>query len=195
MRDDIGASSSKSHSHLWADITDKPSTFAPSEHYHDDRYYTETETNNLLNNKENILGSPSTNGYILSSTTAGVRSWIAPYSHPTQSAISPTLSGANVLASLSVNSFGHVTAATTRTLTPANIGAQPSNSNLTAIAGLTPTDGNFIIGNGSTFVGRKLQNSDLPAIAITDTFVVNSQAAMLALSTAERGDVAVRRFE
>jgi hypothetical protein len=43
----------------------------------------------------------------------------------------------------------------------------------------------------STFVGRKLQNSDLPAIAITDTFVVSSQTALLAL-TAERGDVAVR---
>lgn len=31
-----------------------------------------------LNGKEPSLGNPSTNGYILSSTTAGVRSWIAP---------------------------------------------------------------------------------------------------------------------
>lgn len=37
----------------------------------------------------------------------------------------------------------------------------------------------------------KLDTSILPALAITDTFVVNSQAAMLAL-TAEVGDVAVR---
>lgn len=37
----------------------------------------------------------------------------------------------------------------------------------------------------------KLNSSTLPAIAITDTFVVNSQAAMLAL-TAEIGDVCVR---
>lgn len=37
----------------------------------------------------------------------------------------------------------------------------------------------------------KIPQSQLPAIAITDTFVVNSQAAMLAL-TAETGDVAVR---
>lgn len=40
--------------------------------------------------------------------------------------------------------------------------------------------------------GGKLASSVLPAIAITDTFVVASQAAMLALSAAETGDVAVR---
>lgn len=40
--------------------------------------------------------------------------------------------------------------------------------------------------------GGKLPSSTLPALAITDTFVVASQAAMLALSAAETGDVAVR---
>ena len=39
--------------------------------------------------------------------------------------------------------------------------------------------------------GKLLPNL-LPPLAITDTFVVNSQAAMLALNLAERGDVAVR---
>lgn len=38
----------------------------------------------------------------------------------------------------------------------------------------------------------KLNAAVLPAIAITDTFVVASQSAMLALSEAERGDIAVR---
>ena len=38
----------------------------------------------------------------------------------------------------------------------------------------------------------KLKSSIIPRIAITDTFVVASQAAMLALSTAQVGDVAVR---
>jgi hypothetical protein len=38
----------------------------------------------------------------------------------------------------------------------------------------------------------KIPNSQIPAIAITDTFVVASEVAMLALSTAETGDVAVR---
>lgn len=36
------------HSHAWSTITGKPSTFSPSSHTHDDRYYTETEINNRL---------------------------------------------------------------------------------------------------------------------------------------------------
>ena len=35
----------------WDDIPDKPETFPPSEHTHDDRYYTETETDTLLSGK------------------------------------------------------------------------------------------------------------------------------------------------
>lgn len=38
----------------------------------------------------------------------------------------------------------------------------------------------------------KIFSNQLPSLAITDTFVVNSQAAMLALSFAEVGDIAVR---
>lgn len=38
----------------------------------------------------------------------------------------------------------------------------------------------------------KMFSSQLPALAITDTFVVNSQATMLNLTTAETGDIAVR---
>lgn len=41
----------------------------------------------------------------------------------------------------------------------------------------------------------KISSSYLPSIAITDVFVVASQAAMLALSTADKGDVAVRTDE
>ena len=35
-------------SYSWNEITSKPSTFTPSSHTHDDRYYTETEINNKL---------------------------------------------------------------------------------------------------------------------------------------------------
>lgn len=41
-------------------------------------------------------------------------------------------------------------------------------------------------------VDGKLISSQLPSITISDTFVVASQAAMLALTLAEKGDVAVR---
>ena len=37
----------------WDGITGKPSTFTPSAHNHDDRYYTETEMNTKLNGKAN----------------------------------------------------------------------------------------------------------------------------------------------
>lgn len=35
----------------WNNISSKPSTFTPSTHIHDDRYYTETEVNNLINGR------------------------------------------------------------------------------------------------------------------------------------------------
>ena len=41
------------HTHSWSSISGKPSTFAPSSHTHDNRYYTEAEVNNLLNSKLN----------------------------------------------------------------------------------------------------------------------------------------------
>ncbi|MCZ4244986.1 hypothetical protein [Pedobacter punctiformis] len=48
--------------------------------------------------------------------------------------------------------------------------------------------------NGYASLGAdgKVPNSQIPALAISETFPVNSQAAMLALSTAGQGDVAVR---
>jgi len=48
--------------------------------------------------------------------------------------------------------------------------------------------------NGVATLGAdgKIPSSQVPAIAITDTFVVASELAMLSLSTAEQGDVAVR---
>lgn len=36
------------HTHAWSAITGKPSAYTPSSHTHDDRYYTESETNSLL---------------------------------------------------------------------------------------------------------------------------------------------------
>lgn len=41
-------------------------------------------------------------------------------------------------------------------------------------------------------IGGKINTAQLPSLAITDTFVVGSQATMLALSTAQQGDVAIR---
>lgn len=54
------AKASSKPSYSWSEITSKPSTFTPSSHTHDDRYYTETEINTKLGAK---LGAVSANGY------------------------------------------------------------------------------------------------------------------------------------
>ncbi len=54
----------------WDDVTSKPSTFAPSAHNHDDRYYTETETDNLLGAKA-ALESPAFTGTPTAPTQTG----------------------------------------------------------------------------------------------------------------------------
>ena len=51
---------------------------------------------------EIVLGNPSTSGYLLSSTTAGVRSWLAPYSLPTASA--SVLGGVKIGTNVSISS-------------------------------------------------------------------------------------------
>ncbi len=51
------------HNHLWADIVDKPATFTPSTHNHDDRYYTEIEINNNYYTKTQLNNGQLDNRY------------------------------------------------------------------------------------------------------------------------------------
>ncbi len=48
-----GSSGTGGDTVYWNDVANKPSTFPPSSHDHDDRYYTETEVDTLLGNKSN----------------------------------------------------------------------------------------------------------------------------------------------
>ncbi|MFH0767747.1 MAG: hypothetical protein ABH890_04380 [Bacillota bacterium] len=69
------------------------------------------------------------------------------------------------------------------------------DTKITAIGLGTAATKNTGTGNGNIPIldsSGKLADSVLPKIAITNTFVVASQTAMLALSTAQEGDVAVR---
>lgn len=54
----------------WNGITGKPSTFTPSPHIHDDRYYTETEINNKLANYLPAAGGTLTGALAAPSITA-----------------------------------------------------------------------------------------------------------------------------
>ena len=69
------------------------------------------------------------------------------------------------------------------------------DTKITAIGLGTAATKNTGTGNGNVPIldaNGKLADSVVPKIAMTNTFVVSSQAAMLALTTAQEGDVAVR---
>jgi hypothetical protein len=69
------------------------------------------------------------------------------------------------------------------------------DSKITALGLGTASTKNTGTGNGDIPIldsTGKLSDSVIPKIAITNTFVVASQTAMLALTTAQEGDVAVR---
>lgn len=76
----------------------------------------------------------------------------------------------------------------------ATIRGELTSANVTAALTFTPENAankNAVNGYAGLDSGGKISASQLPAIAVTDTFVVASQVAMLAL-TAEVGDIAVR---
>jgi len=59
---------------------------------------------------EPALGNPGTNGYLLSSTTLGVRSWIAPYSYTLPTATSSILGGVKPDGTSILNTAGAISA-------------------------------------------------------------------------------------
>jgi hypothetical protein len=75
------------------------------------------------------------------------------YTHPTYTAQTPTLTGANVLATFSSDATGHITALTTRTLAASDIGAQAtlvSGTNIKTINGASILGtGDIVITGGS----------------------------------------------
>jgi len=72
------------HNHTWDSIQEKPLSFTPSAHNHTIEGV--TGLSNALSGKEPGLGNPGTDGQILSSTVAGVRSWVNRYVLPAATA-------------------------------------------------------------------------------------------------------------
>jgi len=122
-------------------------------HIHDDRYYTESEADILLNAKSN-------NGH-----THDDRYY-------TESEADTLLSGKS--------NVGHGHAISDVTNLSTELGNKEATANKNQAGGY--------VGLG---MDSKIASSYLPAIAITETFVVTSQVDMLAL-TAQTGDVVVR---
>ena len=92
-----------------------------------------------------------------------------------------TIGSAGTYKSVTTDIYGRVTSGTNpTTLSGYGITDAVNTAQLGAVSGVATLD-----------ASGKIPASQLPALAITDTFVVASQAAMLALS-AEVGDVAVR---
>ena len=106
------------------------------------------------------------------------------YNHPSYTALNPTLSGANVLATFETNSEGHVIAATTRLLTLANLGytgATDANNYLhptfsgndlgAALTGATVISDVNVNSEGhvTSFVTRELTAADVGAAVINDS--------------------------
>lgn len=105
---------------------------------------------------------------------------------------------ANVSAALTLANSG-VTAGTYSKITVdakgrATVGAQLALADITTALGYTAANAahkDAVNGYAGLDANGKISPTQLPAIAISDTFVVATQAAMLAL-TAEVGDIAVR---
>lgn len=102
---------------------------------------------------------------------------------------------ATQVGTFTVDAQGRLTAASNTTVTPAfsSVTGTPTTLSGYGITDAIPSSEKGAA-NGVATLGAdsKITSSQVPAIAITDTFVVANEAAMLALSTAEKGDVAVR---
>jgi len=91
-----------------------------------------------------------------------------------------TLNGVLTISELNVIGYAHTHSTATITGIEAAMDARIAAQKAQA-SGLCPLDANSLV-----------PTTHLPALAITDTFEVASEAAMLALSTAEKGDIAIR---
>ena len=136
-------------------------------------------------NDERILGRVSAgagNVEELTVTQARTLLNIVNYSHPTGFSSQPAsaLTGAAVISQITVNTEGHVTGITSRNLTPANIGAEPTltKGDLTAAGAIVVNVTRQIIGGGaeiSHVIGSGFNH--LPVNGASNQFVVYGGAA------------------
>jgi hypothetical protein len=176
-------------------------------------YIQRNRTHNAVGTNDTVLHSANFNTYAPTLTGTGASgSWSINASTATTLATTRTIAhsgdmtgsatfngSANITIPMTLANSG-VTAGTYTKLTVdakgrATAGTQLTASDVTTALGYTPSsssEAGTAGGYATLDANGKLNSSQVPAIAIVDTFVVADQAAMLALSTADVGDVAVR---
>jgi len=135
---------------------------------------------------EPALGNPGTSGYLLSSTIAGVRSWVAPYSLPpaTTSALGGVIVPAVGTSGLT-NSSGTIGIATA---TASQLGGVTVGSNITVTSGsISLTSGNVTGALG--FTPLSAAASTLPASFLASSLTSVGTLASLTVTATITGSV------
>ena len=121
---------------------------------------------------EGALGNPGTNGYLLSSTTSGTRSWVAPYSLPV--ATSSVLGGVKPDGTSILNSSGAISATAT------SVGAEPAlgnpSTNGYVLSSTTSGTRSWVAASGYTL--PIATNSTLGGVKPDGTSILNSSGAI-----------------
>lgn len=138
----------------WSGVTGKPSTFAPSSHTHDDRYYTESEINSKLSGKANSSHTHTKSqitDFPTSMPASDVYSWAKKSSKPSYSAgevgavpTSRTVNGKALSSNIS--------------LSAGDVGAAPS-SHSHNYAGSSSVGGNANWANGANYANYTFSNN------------------------------------
>jgi hypothetical protein len=201
----------------WTGITDKPLTFDPSPHTHDDRYYTESEVDTLLSgfvNSSDLTSEANTRASDDSTLQTNINTEASTRASADTTLQSNIDSEASVRAAADTNLQSQITNET-ESRTSADTALQSDINNhisdtsnphgvTKAQVGLSDADNTSDLNKPistaqqtaldakADLIGGLIPTSQIPAIAITE-FLGNvaSQSAMLSLS-GEKGDWAIR---
>lgn len=159
----------------WGGVSGKPSTFTPSSHTHDDRYYTESEINSKLSGKANSSHTHTKSqitDFPTSMPASDVYSWAKQKSKPSYSAgevgavpTSRTVNGKALSSNIS--------------LSAGDVGAAPS-SHSHNYAGSSSAGGNANWANGANYANYTFSNNGVSTSGSGSAYTVTVSGFSLA---------------